>query len=243
MFGLLAFSLKAATPTSVTLQWNPSAETDVAGYRVHYGTTKGTYDRTVDAGENVTTSLNGLAAGTTYCFVVTAYNDSGIESLPSAEISHSAGVVSPLQLTLLPHSQVVTRGSTVTLSVGASGVEPLSYQWNKAGVAISGATRSSYTITNLRPAGTGAYSVTVVDNNSSIATPAVSVSTMQMQKPREIVIDGIPGANFAIAYSENLRSNLWTQAGTAALTSNQVRWVDLSGSNANIRFYRLSPVE
>ncbi|HEX2711997.1 MAG TPA: immunoglobulin domain-containing protein, partial [Candidatus Acidoferrales bacterium] len=42
-----------------------------------------------------------------------------------------------------PTSQTVPPGQTATFSVGATGTAPLSYQWRKNGVAISGATSSS----------------------------------------------------------------------------------------------------
>src|ERR1700730_17656314 len=44
-----------------------------------------------------------------------------------------------------PANQTVMVGQTATFSVTASGTGPLSYQWFKNGVAISGATSSTYT--------------------------------------------------------------------------------------------------
>ncbi|HXY00822.1 MAG TPA: immunoglobulin domain-containing protein, partial [Candidatus Limnocylindrales bacterium] len=48
-------------------------------------------------------------------------------------------------ITTQPQNQTVNFGQTATFSVVASGTPPLSYQWNKNGGAISGATSSSYT--------------------------------------------------------------------------------------------------
>src|SRR5450759_4701550 len=48
-------------------------------------------------------------------------------------------------ITTQPTSQTVTAGQTATFSVTASGTAPLSYQWQKNGTAISGATSASYT--------------------------------------------------------------------------------------------------
>src|SRR5580658_8211489 len=44
-----------------------------------------------------------------------------------------------------PASQTVMVGQTATFTVTASGSGPLTYQWYKNGVAISGATSSTYT--------------------------------------------------------------------------------------------------
>src|SRR5258705_5968069 len=48
-------------------------------------------------------------------------------------------------ITAQPASQTVTAGQTATFSVAATGTAPLSYQWNKNNVAISGANSCSYT--------------------------------------------------------------------------------------------------
>lgn len=80
--------------TSVTLVWDAStaradgsALTDLAGYRVSYGTAPGSYGTTVDIGDSTTCVIEGLTTGNTYYFVVTSYDSSGNESEPSNEIS------------------------------------------------------------------------------------------------------------------------------------------------------------
>jgi hypothetical protein len=60
-----------------------------------------------------------------------------------------------------PKSDTVTAGQNATFSVTAMGTVPLSYQWYKNGTAISGATSSSYTLTNVQAADAGPYTVTV----------------------------------------------------------------------------------
>ncbi|MGH9369020.1 MAG: PQQ-dependent sugar dehydrogenase, partial [Thermoanaerobaculia bacterium] len=52
----------------------------------------------------------------------------------------------PPTITVHPQSRTVTVGGSATFSVSASGTPPLSYQWQRNGVDISGATASSYTI-------------------------------------------------------------------------------------------------
>ena len=61
-----------------TLSWNASTG-EVTGYRLYYSTTEGSYIQNVDVG-NVTsysTDSLSLTEGTTYYFVVTAYNSAG----------------------------------------------------------------------------------------------------------------------------------------------------------------------
>lgn len=56
------------------------------GYKVKYGTAPGVYTTTVDAGNRMGVNLEGLASGTEYYMVVTAYNGKG-ESANSSELS------------------------------------------------------------------------------------------------------------------------------------------------------------
>jgi hypothetical protein len=76
-----------------------------------------------------------------------------------------------LSITAQPTTQGVRLGQVATFSVAASGSNPISYQWNKNGVPITGAINASYTT----PATSAA------DNDStftvSITNPAGSVTS------------------------------------------------------------------
>jgi fibronectin type 3 domain-containing protein len=71
---------------SVTLSWDPNSESNLAGYRVYYGTSSRTYGSSIDAGMATTFAVTGLGLGT-YYFAVTAYNSSGEESTFSNEVA------------------------------------------------------------------------------------------------------------------------------------------------------------
>ena len=65
-----------------------------------------------------------------------------------------------------PASQAVAPGQTATFSATASGTNPLTYQWQKNGTAISGATTSSYTTPPVTLADNGAKFRVVVSNSA-----------------------------------------------------------------------------
>jgi len=73
---------------TVTVMWNANREGDLKGYRVYVGTSSGARSQVFDVG-NVTSTRLTLPLGSTYFFVVTAYDNSGNESSPSAELSRS----------------------------------------------------------------------------------------------------------------------------------------------------------
>jgi DNA-binding beta-propeller fold protein YncE len=66
----------------------------------------------------------------------------------------------------------VSLGATASFSVVASGTAPLTYQWLKNGVSISGATTSSYTTPATVAADSGSAFTVVVEN--AVNTPATS---------------------------------------------------------------------
>ena len=76
---------------SVSLSWdipstnsNGSPLSDLAGFKVYYGTSSGNYSNSVDIGNIAAASVNSLPSGT-WCFAVTAYDTSGNESDYSLE--------------------------------------------------------------------------------------------------------------------------------------------------------------
>ena len=78
---------------SITLAWDAAADPNVTGYKLHYGTTSGRPDTTIDVGNRTTASLSNLSDATTYFFSVTAYNALAVESLPSQEISYETAAL------------------------------------------------------------------------------------------------------------------------------------------------------
>jgi hypothetical protein len=56
---------------------------------VYVGTAPGVYGLPISLGSVTSYVMSNLSIGTTYYFVVTAYNTSGGESLPSNEVSRS----------------------------------------------------------------------------------------------------------------------------------------------------------
>ncbi len=75
------------TTSIITLTWTASPAQDVAGYRIHYGTSSGVYTTTVSAGNVNQFVVTGLSEDTTYFFVVDTISTSGLESIFSNEVA------------------------------------------------------------------------------------------------------------------------------------------------------------
>jgi glucose/arabinose dehydrogenase len=77
-----------------------------------------------------------------------------------------------------PASQTVSVGGSATFSVTASGSSPLSYQWQRNGANISGATSASYTRTNIQSTDNGSTYRCVVSNSAGSATSNAATLTV-----------------------------------------------------------------
>src|SRR6266850_4705517 len=75
--------------TVVSLAWDANTEPDLAGYRIHYGTSPGSYTlpTITVVGQNNARTITNLQANTTYYFAVTAYDLAGNESPLSNEVA------------------------------------------------------------------------------------------------------------------------------------------------------------
>jgi hypothetical protein len=71
------------------LSWDPSVGPDIVGYKVYLATASGAYGGPLAtlAPDATSYTATGLGAGSTYFFVVTAYNSDGAESSFSNEVS------------------------------------------------------------------------------------------------------------------------------------------------------------
>jgi hypothetical protein len=106
---------------------------------------------------------------------VTACGGGGGSSSSAATTVPAAAA--PL-ITTQPVSASAIGGSTATFTVAATGTAPLSYQWQKNGAAISGATDASYTTPAAAIADNGAMFAAVVTNSAGSVTSSSATLTV-----------------------------------------------------------------
>ena len=88
LFVILSLLVPAAHAGDVTVAWDPNPEPEVAGYKIYFGTTPGSYTVSMNAGNITSMVISGLETGVTYYFAAVAYDSSGNESGFSNEISY-----------------------------------------------------------------------------------------------------------------------------------------------------------
>lgn len=142
--------------------------------------------------------------------------------------------VATLAITTQPSAQSAVVGTTANLSVTASGTTSLSYQWRKAGAAISGnasATTATLTLTNVQVGDAASYDVVVTNASGSIPSDAVAL-TVTAGSPaitNSVLTAGgtagtpfsytVTGSNSPTSYSANpLPAGLSIVAGTGVIS-------------------------
>ena len=112
----------AYAAATVTVAWDSNAETDVIGYKFHYGTVSKNYQHTVDVQNNTSCSISGLTEGTTYYFAATAYNDKNIESSYSEELVYTIPMSNSLAFEI---GDIELRQNWVRVNFTESFVDPI----------------------------------------------------------------------------------------------------------------------
>ena len=107
--------------------------------------------------------------------------------------------------TTQPASQSVSVGSAVTFTAAASGTPAPSYQWQKGGVNIAGATNASFTIASVTTGDAGSYTVIATNATggatSNSATLYVGVVPAFTTQPVSQTVNAGVAATFTVAAS------------------------------------------
>src|SRR5437899_3081076 len=114
-------------------------------------------------------------SGSTFAVVVS--NSAGTATSNAATLTVNAAAVAPA-ITTQPTNQTVTAGQTATFTVVATGTAPLSYQWQKNGVSMVGATSSGYTTPVTTTSDSGSTFRVVGKNTGGTATRNAATLTV-----------------------------------------------------------------
>ena len=177
----LAPALSSAA--QVTLAWDANTDPNVAGYKLYYGISSGSYQFSVDVGNQTSYTLSGLLEGQTYYFTAIDYNLSLNESGFSNEVSKAIPDVTPPTVSIgAPANGVTVSGTTVTVSASASdNVGVAGVQFMLDGVNLGAqVTAAPYAVSWNTPLGAdGAHTLTAVARDAAgntATSAAVSVA-------------------------------------------------------------------
>ncbi len=166
--------------SSVTLAWNPSSGTNIAGYRIHYGGASRTYTNMVSVGSATSATVSNLSSGGTYYFAATAYDTSGIESDYSNEATNTVALPTNTPPTLNALGNLAINEDAGAQSVNLSGISSGSASENQTLTVTATSSNTGLvpnpTVIYTSPNTTGSLSFTPVANAFGTATITVTVN-------------------------------------------------------------------
>jgi chitodextrinase len=175
-------TVSAASSSQINLSWTASTDNvGGSGLRAYQVYRSGVLLATVTG---TSYSNTGLAAGTTYCYTVLAYDNAGNNSAQSASqcATTSGGTTSPPPVPTLSASGASSSQINLswTASTGATG-----YKIYRAGVQIGTATTPSYSNTGLSASTTYCYTVAAYDSagNTSAQSASQCATTLSTAGP------------------------------------------------------------
>ncbi len=174
-------TLTVWTPPKITSQ--PQSLTNLSGTDASFSVgVTGTYPLSYQWSFNGTNLLS--ATNSTLTLPAVQTNNAGSYSVIVTNFDGAAtSTVATLTVWVLPsvttspQSQTNLVGATPNFTVGATGTQPLSYQWQFNGANIAGATGTSLSVGPLQTTNAGGYSV-VVTNIAGATTSGVAALTV-----------------------------------------------------------------
>jgi Fibronectin type III domain len=149
--GMMLIASSVLQAAFVTLEWSPSTDPTVVGYKIYYWPAGGGVTNSIDVGDVTNVVVTNLADDTTYYFAATSYDGNDVESIFSNEI-----VVTTDRATIAP---------LLTQNVGVSG----QFSFNVSGVPNDlYVVQASTDLINWVPVQTNTAPFSFVDTNAGL---------------------------------------------------------------------------
>lgn len=159
---------------------------------------------------------------------------------------------------LQPADATFTAGETATLTVGATGIPGVTYQWLQNGTNAPYPTANSATLTipNVQAGDAGAFSV-IVSNGSDVTSSNATLTVITPSAPTfstAVQVDnggnvqfsfaGTEGADYRVWATTNIALTpvigTWTQVGSGTFGASPVPFTDSQAPNYPNRFYMIT---
>ena len=241
---------KSVTGSDVVLNWSANGESDIAGYKLHYGSPTGySYATSVDLGNVTTYVVNGGDITTEYS--ITAYDSSidGTDDMVDGNESWFSAA-NEVNITLMSSATSIsepTNSATLTVTINSTSSQDIVVNLVYTGTAINA---TDYTgassITIAAGSLTGSIDITAIDNTNIEVTKTIIIDVDTVTNASEegvqqvsinLIDDDLPSVTLSytpITFNEagGISEIIATQS---EITSNDTTIsLDLSGTASNI---------
>jgi hypothetical protein len=162
----------------------------------------------------------------------------------------SSELPTPPQITSQPQPLSLYLGGMGSFQVGASGSQPLTFQWYKDSAPVSAATNAAIFLVNVDASLSADYRVVLANDYGSVTsqwahlTVAVPPPSASLSRPAlndrglQFQISGPAGHSYAVEASSNLTQ--WVELQTLINQNGTMLFLDPGATNQPCRFYRLN---
>jgi hypothetical protein len=217
------------------------------GWAATFATTPLTAAPGATASATVTVTSPASLGDGFYTIGLSATNRAASTFTASSSVTYvvqNLAVVAPT-ITAQPANMSVVAPGTVTFYIIATGTAPLSYQWQKNGINILGATGASYTTpaTSITDSGTS-YRVVVSNSagsvTSSTVTLSVGVGPTITSQPANITVTAPAAATFSVTATGSAPLNYqWQKNGVNIPGATSTSYTKSPTSTASSGIYRV----
>ncbi len=160
-------------------------------------------------------------------------------------------VVDPVLITSQPQNLSSVIGGTVTFSVGAtSSLFPLSYQWQRDGIDVTGATNATLVVVDVQPSLAGSFHALVSNADATAASAAAQLQVLTTAPSPailavtrnasnvDILFTTVAGTSYTLEFKNSLATAEWTPLGSIPGTGAPATLSDSAVAEPT-RFYRV----
>lgn len=159
-------------------------------------------------------------------------------------------VIDPIIVIQQPRNILAVTGAPVTLSITATSSLPITYQWQRNGQSLPGATSSTFPIASVQGTNAGTYAVLMSNGETNLASGAVNLTlTNALPRPQivsitqngttaTVTVATVAGLHYTLEYKANLSDPDWTPLETIPGAGGQTILTD-SAATIPARFYRV----
>lgn len=230
----LAAALLTVSPAAagtISMEWDPVTDPDLAGYRVYWGSAPGNYPQSIDVGNVTSTTISGLGDCSTWYVAVKAYDTAGnLSASYSNEISGW-----PRPTVTLSNPSAAEQGRTLNLIVtGTNFMAGATVQFGNPGITVNSVAVNSCTqvTVNVTVGGTAAVGATNVDvtNPDQVFGSGASLFTVQAAVAPSVAstqpTDGATGVSVAVRPTVTFSEAMLP----SSITSSTVQLLDNQGA-------------
>ena len=129
----------------------------------------------------------------------------------------------PITITQQPKSQEILVGGSYTLSVKATGSQPLTYQWQKNGADLPGAVRSSLSFNNATEADSGTYRLVISQGAANVTSATANFVVHPTPAYLDATRDLVLHLKFDGGYADSSgRNNNGTAVGSPSMVTGKI---------------------